>query len=114
VIEGDGTQTRDFMYVGDTADSIVRMAAHNDLRGMTLNLGTGRETSIIELISTLCDVTGFVGETEYAPQRPADVKRHRADVTRAEELLGTMPRTELAVGLQRTYDWYVGTSLASS
>jgi UDP-glucose 4-epimerase len=114
VIEGDGSQTRDFMYVGDTAESIVRMAAHDGLRGLTLNLGTGRETSILELITTLCEVVGFDGEPEFAPERPADVRRHRADVTRAEQLLGAMPRTDLAVGLQRTYDWYVGASLATS
>ncbi len=114
LIEGSGSQTRDFMYVGDTAECIVRIAAHGDLRGVTLNLGTGQETSIRELVTTLCQVTSFEGEIEYGPERPADVRRHRADVTRAEELLGTMPRTDLAVGLQRTYDWYVGASLATS
>ena len=106
VIEGDGRQTRDFAYVGDTVAAILALATTDAARGRTLNIGSGRETSIREIVETLCDIAGYTGEIIEAPARPADVRRHRADVTQAEALLGAVARTGLREGLELTYSWH--------
>ena len=106
VVEGDGLQTRDFIYVQDTVAAIVALATLDGVSGQTLNLGSGRETAINEVVETLCDITGYAGEIERAPARVADVRRHRADVGRAERLLGPVAPTGLRDGLERTYAWH--------
>jgi len=106
VIEGDGRQTRDFFYVQDTVAAILALATTGAARGRTLNVGSGRETAIREVVETLCDIAGYSGEIVEAPARPADVRRHRADVTQAEALLGTVSRIGLREGLERTYSWH--------
>ncbi len=107
VIEGDGLQTRDFIYVEDTVAALLALATMEGTSGRTLNIGSGRETSIREVVETLCDIAGYVGEPVEAPARVADVRRHRADVSRAEELLGPVARTRLRDGLERTYEWHL-------
>lgn len=106
VIEGDGLQTRDFIYVRDTVAAIVALATMDEAAGRTLNVGSGRETPIREVVETLCDIAGYSGEILHAPPRVADVRRHRADVARAEALLGPVARTELREGLEQTYGWH--------
>lgn len=106
VIEGDGQQTRDFVYVEDTVAAILALATIKEASGRTLNVGSGRETPIREIVDTLCDIAGYTGELLDAPARRADVRRHCADVRRAEELLGPVSRTELRDGLERTYSWH--------
>lgn len=106
VIEGDGLQTRDFAYVQDTVAATLALATTDAASGRTLNLGSGSETSIREVVETLCDIAGYTGEIIEAPARPADVRRHRADVTQAEQLLGTISRTPLRDGLEQTYSWH--------
>jgi nucleoside-diphosphate-sugar epimerase len=59
------------------------------------------------VVETLCEIAGYAGEVVEAPARVADVRRHRADVTQAEELLGPVSRTELRDGLERTYGWHL-------
>ena len=106
VIEGDGLQTRDFIYVEDTVAAILALATTNAASGRTLNVGSGRETAIREIVETLCDIAGYAGEMIEAPARAADVRRHRADVSEAERLLGPLARTGLREGLERTYSWH--------
>ena len=106
VIEGDGRQTRDFIYVQDTVDAILALATTDGVSGRTVNVGSGAETPIRAVVETLCDIAGYAGEIVTAPARPADVRRHRADITRAQALLGTVWRTGLRDGLEQTYDWH--------
>ena len=106
VIEGDGLQTRDFIYVEDTVAAILALATTDAASGRTLNVGSGRETPIREIVETLCDIAGYSGEIVEAPARAADVRRHRADVGEAERLLGPLARTGLREGLERTYSWH--------
>jgi UDP-glucose 4-epimerase len=106
VIEGDGEQTRDFIYVQDTVATILALATAGGVSGRTLNVGSGRETAIREVVGTLCEIAGYDGEVVHAPARPADVRRHRADVTQAQQLLGSIAPTRLREGLERTYDWH--------
>ena len=106
IIEGDGLQTRDFIYVQDTVAAILALATTDAASGRTLNVGSGREAAIREVVETLCDIAGYTGEIAHAPPRIADVRRHRADVTQAEALLGSVARTELREGLEKTYSWH--------
>ena len=106
VIEGDGLQTRDFIYVQDTVAAILALATTEGVSGRTVNIGSGEETAIREVVETLCEIAGYTGEIVTAPGRPADVRRHRADITSARELLGSVSSTALRDGLARTYDWH--------
>lgn len=107
VLEGTGEQTRDFIFVADTVDAILRVAATGSHRGEAFNLGSGRETSIRALIEAITKVMGFKGEIVRAPARGADVQRHCADVKKAEALIGTIAKTNLEAGLASTIEWYV-------
>lgn len=108
VIEGDGLQTRDFIFVGDTVAATLKLGADECLRGKVVNLGSGRETSILDIVTTLCAAVGFEGEPEYRPARAADVRRHCADVTLARSLIGEVAPTTLAEGMAATVAWYGG------
>ncbi len=106
LIEGDGEQTRDFIYVEDTVDALLRLADVPDLNGQVVNLASGRETSILDLVGSLCEALEWTGGIEHVAARAADVRRHRADVSLAESLIGTVAPTTLADGLATTVDWY--------
>jgi UDP-glucose 4-epimerase len=106
VIYGDGSQTRDFTYVDDTVDGIVRAAACDALVGDVVNVARGGEVSIAEIAAELARL---VGRSDLAPEReaarPGDVQRHCADIAKARSLLGFEPRVDLASGLARTLEW---------
>ena len=103
LIFGDGTQTRDYLYVGDVVAAALA-AAESDVTG-PVNLGTGRETSVLELAETLGrlgDSESF--EPEFAPPRAGEVQRIALDASRAERELGWRPTTSLEDGLRQTLD----------
>lgn len=106
VIYGDGSQTRDFTYVDDTVDGILRAAACDALVGDVVNVARGSEVSIAEIAAALARL---VGRPDLAPERaaarPGDVQRHFADIAKARSLLGFEPRVDLASGLARTLEW---------
>lgn len=106
VIEGDGLQTRDFIFVADTVRAILALGGRHDIKGEIVNLGSGRETTIGEIVGAIADAMGYRGEIAHAPARPADVRRHCADVARAQALIGTIAPTGLADGMSRTVQWY--------
>lgn len=106
VIYGDGEQTRDFIFVRDTAEAAVRIYEEPTTRGRVINVASGRETSINvlvrELLATLdCDVPIIHDEA-----RPGDVRRHCGAIELARELIGFAPRTDLREGLAETVAWY--------
>jgi GDP-L-fucose synthase len=102
---GTGAPVREFLYVADAAEAIVRAgAACND--GRALNIGTGVGTSIRELIETLCELAGFVGRVEWDASKPDGTARKVLDVRRMRELLRWEPPTSLRDGLARTIRWY--------
>ncbi len=105
-LQGDGEQTRDFIFVGDTVDALLALADEPGLRGQVANIGSGRETSIREVVETIADLMGWEGGIEHDPARPADVRRHCADTTRAEKYLGPIAQTPLRDGLARTIESY--------
>jgi UDP-glucose 4-epimerase len=102
LVFGDGHQTRDFIYVGDTAYWLCRVAECDDLIGRTVNLGSGVETSILELAEIVyCEVGAGPHTPEHQLPRPGDVRRHLAGVELARTTLGFRIRTPLAEGVRR-------------
>lgn len=106
VVFGDGTQTRDFTFVADTARGI-RLAGFSDVAvGETLNVGQGAETTINDLAQAVAAVVGASVEVVHDEPRPGDVLRLFCDPTAAGELLGFTPEVDLASGLDRLVEWY--------
>ncbi len=105
VVYGDGRQTRDFVYVYDVAEANI-LALQAGYQG-PVNIGTGRETSILQLLETLQQITRKRIKPVHKPPRPGDVKRSVADTRRAREVLGWQPKTSLQEGLQKTVEWYL-------
>ncbi|PJB61917.1 MAG: UDP-glucose 4-epimerase [Armatimonadetes bacterium CG_4_9_14_3_um_filter_66_14] len=107
-IFGDGEQTRDFIFVKDTAAAAVALYGSAATRGCVTNVATGRETTVNELVRTILRLMGAEDHpVMHVAPRPADVRRHCADLTKARERLGFEPTTELAEGLRQTIDWYL-------
>jgi len=105
-VYGDGEQTRDFIFVTDTADAAVRAYEEPASRGEIINVGSGQEVSVNELVAVIQKVLGTSVEVVHGPPRPGDVRRHRAATERARSLLGFEPKVGLEEGLQRTLAWY--------
>jgi GDP-L-fucose synthase len=105
VLWGDGSPTREFLYVEDAAEGLLLAAERYD-GAEPVNLGTGREISIRELATLIAELTGFGGEITWDTAMPNGQPRRQLDVTRARELFGFEARTELRDGLGRTIAWY--------
>ncbi len=106
VLWGDGSPTREFLYVEDAADAFV-LAADRYSGPEPVNIGTGAEISIGELARTIAELTGFEGEIVWDSSMPNGQPRRRLDTSRAETLLGWRAATELRDGLERTIAWYL-------
>lgn len=106
LIFGDGTQTRDFIYVTDTAEGFVAAVKEERLRGRSVNIASGEELSVNRLIELISTSLGYTGKPKHGPKRPADVLRHMADVKLAKEVLRFKPKVSVEDGIQRTVDWY--------
>ncbi len=107
VVFGDGSQTRDFTYVSDSARGIILAGRHPDAVGRTINLGFGAETTIADLAGVVARVAGRPdAAVEHVEGRPGDVLRLYADMTHARELLGYAPTVSLEEGLTRLLQWY--------
>ncbi len=100
LIFGDGMQTRDFVYVGDVVGALLAAAGRD---GGTFNVGTGQETTVLELHRLCADVAGSKAEPRFEPARLGDVRRSVLDGSRAEAELGWQPATALAEGLHDTF-----------
>jgi GDP-L-fucose synthase len=105
VLWGDGTPTREFLYVDDCVDGLALAAERYDGRE-PVNLGTGDEISIRELAELVADVTGFEGEITWDSSMPNGQPRRGLDAGRARELFGWRATTPLRDGLERTVAWY--------
>ena len=105
VLWGDGSPTREFLYVEDAARAFV-LAADRYSGPEPLNIGTGVEISIRELAETIAELTGFDGEIVWDAAMPNGQPRRMLDTSRAEKLLGFKAETALREGLERTIAWY--------
>jgi GDP-L-fucose synthase len=105
---GSGDVSREFLYVEDCADGIVRAAAlYNE--SDPVNLGNGQEVLIKDLLETIARLTGFRGGIRWQLSKPDGQPRRQLDTTRAFEKFGFQARTSLEAGLRRTIDWYEST-----
>lgn len=107
VVFGDGTQTRDFTYVSDSAAGIILAGEHPAAVGQTINLGFGAEVTIKDLAAEVARAVGGPGSAiQHDEPRPGDVLRLYADMSQAARLLGYRPSVTLAEGLGRLLAWY--------
>jgi UDP-glucose 4-epimerase len=102
VAHGDGSQTRDYVYVDDVVSGLVAAATAPNINGLVINIGSGKETSISELIKCVQDVTGSNSEVIHNPKTSGGVSRLCADLTLANQKLNYRPSIGLAEGLRLT------------
>lgn len=101
---GDGNQTRDFVYAGDIAQAIIRALP---LKGYhTMNVSTGQETSINDLIRSFEKAVGYTVPVQYTAPRTGDILRSVLSNEALKRDLGFVPEMDLEEGIRRTYDWY--------
>lgn len=107
VIFGDGEQTRDYIYVTDTANAMIEIYKNKNTRGMVLNIGSGKEISINDLVGTICQVMEYNNNPIHNNPRIGDVRRHCADITTAKNLIYFKHEIDFEEGLRKTVEWYV-------
>src|SRR5437016_4920844 len=105
VVWGDGSPTREFLYVEDAADGIVQATEAYD-EPEPVNLGSGAEISIRDLVSLICDLTKYRGKIVWDTSMPNGQPRRCLDVSRAERLFGFTAKIGFSEGLRRTVAWY--------
>ena len=107
-IYGDGTQTRDFVYVDDVVSAF--MAAREKGSGELINVGSGEELSVNDLYARLAELIPSKFEPQYAPARSGELARIYVDPSKARKVLGWAPTTDLDEGLKQTVAWFRATS----
>ena len=103
-INGEGTQTRDYVYVGDVVRAFVAALARPE--SGIFNVGTGVETDVNDLFRHINDFTGGAAEEAHGPAKPGEQQRSVLDTTRAQETLGWSPEVSVRDGLEKTVDWF--------
>jgi UDP-glucose 4-epimerase len=104
-IDGDGRQSRDFIYVDDLAAAIVA-AIESPIGGEVLQISSGRDTSILDLVAKLRQLTATCPPVRHGPPRQGDVRVNYSTISKAKQLLGWQPAVSLDEGLRRTYAWF--------
>jgi UDP-glucose 4-epimerase len=105
VIYGDGEQTRDFTYVANVVDGVLRAAEAPGAAGEVINVATGGRISLNQLLRTMNTIVGSDLKAVYEKPRAGDVRDSQADITKAKSLLGYVPLVALEEGLRATLDW---------
>ncbi|MBI4478363.1 MAG: SDR family oxidoreductase [Acidobacteria bacterium] len=106
IIFGDGEQTRDFTYVANVVDGVLRASRAPGVSGEVINVATGVRISLNQLFRSLRDLVGSDIEPIYSDPRAGDVRDSQADIGKARRLLGYEPLISFEEGLHRTLDWY--------
>jgi len=105
-VYGDGRQTRDFTYVTETAEYLIKLALAPHTAGSTYNVCRGEEVSIMDVARIIVDLTGSHSEICYLPGRPNDVLRLYGDPGRLRSALGDSPSISIDEGLRKTVEWF--------
>ena len=105
MVWGDGTATRDLLYVADAARGVIDALERYDAAD-PVNLGTGREVTVRELVETVVQACDYRGRLVFDATKPQGAPRRALDATRAREAFGFQASTSLASGLRATIDWY--------
>jgi nucleoside-diphosphate-sugar epimerase len=113
-IYGDGEQTRDFTYVANVVDGVLRACEAPKAPGEVMNVACGTRISLNELLAVMNRIVGTRLEAIYKEDRPGDVRDSQADITKARELLGYEPHVDLEEGLRQTIAWCQGKSATAA
>ena len=105
-IYGDGEQTRDFTYVANVVDGVLRACEAKGASGEVINVATGGRISLNQLFATMRDLIGSTVTPNYVQPRAGDVQDSQADITKAKRILGYEPTVSFEQGLERTVAWY--------
>jgi UDP-glucose 4-epimerase len=107
-IYGDGLQSRDFTYVANVVQALMKAAEAPGVTGKVYNVGTGRSISVLDLVAQLNRLLGTKLEPNFGPPRAGDVRHSRADISNARRDLGYEPAVAFEEGLEKTLRWYQG------
>lgn len=110
-IYGDGGHTRDFTYVANVVDGVLRACTAKDASGEVINVATAGRISLNDLFKAVRDITGATVDPIYAEPRAGDVRDSQADIGKAKRLLGYSPTVTFEEGLSRTVAWYKETAV---
>ena len=113
-IFGDGEQTRDFTYVANVVDGVLRACEAAGASGEIINVATGGRISLNALFEAMRGLVGATVQPQYAAGRAGDVRDSQADITKARTLLGYQPTVSFEDGLRKTVDWYRTTPAAAA
>jgi len=102
---GTGQASREFLYAPDCAEAI-KLSIETDISPTPINIGTGKEIKICDLIETICDIMGYDGDVLYDTTKPDGQPRRCLDTSKAEQLLGFKAQTSLQNGLTHTIKWF--------
>jgi nucleoside-diphosphate-sugar epimerase len=105
-IFGDGEQTRDFTYVANVVDGVLRASDAPAVSGEVINVATGGRISLNQLFSAMRQLASADVQPTYEQSRPGDVRDSQADISKAQRLLGYQPSVSFEEGLKRTFEWY--------
>lgn len=105
-IYGDGEQSRDFTFVANVVDGVLRASEATSVAGEVINVATGVRWTLNDLFRTMKALTGSTIDPLYEPARLGDVRHSQADITKAGRLLGYRPLVSMEQGLGQTLDWY--------
>jgi UDP-glucose 4-epimerase len=106
MVHGDGLQVRDFTYVGNAVQALLRAADVRGVSGRVYNVGTGRAVSVLELVAALNAVLGTNVIPAHGPARAGDVRFSRARIERIRAELGYEPTISFEEGVRKTVEWY--------
>jgi nucleoside-diphosphate-sugar epimerase len=113
-IYGDGEQTRDFTYVANVVDGVLRACEAKGASGEVINVATGGRISLNQLFATMRDLIGSNVKPTYVETRTGDVRDSQADIAKARRILGYEPAVSFEQGLDRTVAWYRASTAASA
>jgi len=102
IVFGDGKQTRDYVYVSDVVEATISAAEIDSAVGETINIGSGSELRLIDLIGKIANIQGKKPKLTFKPKREGDMPRFAADISKAKKILGYEPKISIDIGLRET------------